>query len=151
VVATEPSEYLAIRNRLEDIYKQTAPREIELQSRTKHRDTQAQRAFLTLQQRVRELNELGCRLDLESEDLEHPDEIVPLDEVGREQLADEDWLFEQLNAGKLTSYSGQYIGVAGKQILGHNRSLKQLRDAVERERGIPPQRLLTFLVDSHTR
>jgi len=89
---------------------------------------------------------------LDFEDVERNQTHAPrwnlvFSEEFKEAIADDAWINDQFNAGALEAYSGEYIGVVGKKILGHNRDLDRLRDEVSKASGIRKGRIVTFFVD----
>jgi len=71
-------------------------------------------------------------------------------ELGPESMAiiaDEVWIDEQYNAGAFDDYSGEYIAVVDKKLLGHNKIVQELREAVSRATGIRMGRIVTDFID----
>ncbi len=62
-------------------------------------------------------------------------------------LADERWLNEQYNLGAFEAYRGEYVAAVERKLLGHGRSLRELRERLERETGFPASRIATVYVD----
>ncbi len=79
---------------------------------------------------------------------ELPDEIfLQLDGEGRAAQADVSWIDEEYNRGALENYSGEYIAVVAKKILGHGKDLNKLRNEVSTATGIAQSRIVTSLID----
>jgi hypothetical protein len=74
------------------------------------------------------------------------DLVMEFDEEGLAALADENWLNEGYSKGTFDEFCGEYIAVVNKQVLGHNKSLRKLREVVSAETGIPVDRIVTRLI-----
>lgn len=74
------------------------------------------------------------------------DLFMELDEEGQAALDDANWINEQYNSGGFDAYRGEYIAVVGKRVLGHSKSLFQLREDVTAATGIPASRIVTTLI-----
>jgi hypothetical protein len=82
---------------------------------------------------------------------ENGDLIADLDEEGLAALADSEWIDDQFNRGLMAPYYGEYVAVVNKVLLGHNKSLKALREQVVRETGYSVDRIVTSHVDRFDR
>jgi hypothetical protein len=89
----------------------------------------------------------ACR---ELED-ENGDLIADLDEEGLAAQADVAWIDEQFNQGLMAPYYGHWVAVVNKVLLGHDKSLKALRERVIRETGYSIDRIVTSHVDRFDR
>lgn len=79
---------------------------------------------------------------------DRPDDIyLELDAEGLAAQADVAWIDEEHNKGSFTAYLGEYIAVVGKQLLGHHKSLKVLRNQVSLATGHSPSRIVTTFIE----
>lgn len=79
-----------------------------------------------------------------------PDEIwLELDAESRAGLDDLRWIHEQDNRGVFDDYSGEWIAVVRKTLLGHDRRLAKLRAEVSAAHGIPSSRIVTTYINRH--
>jgi hypothetical protein len=65
-----------------------------------------------------------------------------------EVLEDWRWLFDELSAGHLEQYRGQFVAVCDKQVLGSGRDEPLLRQTVAAAHGMDPDRLVTMHLDA---
>lgn len=75
------------------------------------------------------------------------DIYLELDAEGLAAQADVAWIDEEHNKGSFTAYLGEYIAVVGKQLLGHHKSLKVLRNQVSQTTGHSPSRIVTTFIE----
>lgn len=79
-----------------------------------------------------------------------PGEIwLDLDAESRAGLEDVRWINEQYNRGAFDEYTGEWIAVVRKTLLGHDKSLMRLREAVSATHGIPVSRIVTTYINRH--
>lgn len=77
-----------------------------------------------------------------------PGEIwLDLDAESRAGLEDLRWIHEQYNRGAFDEYTGQWIAVVRKTLLGHDENLIRLREVVSATHGIPGSRIVTTFID----
>jgi small subunit ribosomal protein S1 len=77
------------------------------------------------------------------------DILLELNAEGLAAQADISWIDEQHNLGALHEFRGEYIAVVDKKILGHNRSLKKLREEVSNKTGFSGSRIVTSFIERH--
>jgi hypothetical protein len=65
----------------------------------------------------------------------------------KERLADRRWLNDQINDGAMDAYSGEFVAVVEKRMLGHHKNPHQLRKEVSESTGIPEERIVAIFVD----
>ena len=76
-----------------------------------------------------------------------PEEIfLELDKEGQAALEDMKWIEEQSNHGAFESYRGEYTAVAHKTLVGHDKSLKQLRKNASEATGLDVNRIVTTFI-----
>ncbi len=79
------------------------------------------------------------------------DIVLDLDFEGLAAQEDVAWIDDQYNLGALKAYRGEYIAVVGKQVLGHDKSLKALRNQVAGATGYSLSRIVTSFIDNPAR
>lgn len=73
--------------------------------------------------------------------------LLDLDAESRAGLEDVRWMHEQYNKGAFDEYSGEWIAVVRKTLLGHDESLARLREVVSATHGVPIKRIVTTYID----
>lgn len=77
---------------------------------------------------------------------EPKDELLELDAEGQRAMADLKWMHEQHLLGTFANFGGEYVGVYNLQLVGHDPSLKALRERMGREKSVPLDRLVTTYI-----
>lgn len=84
-------------------------------------------------------------------DVGEGDLFMVLNEEGRAALADEAWMEDQYNLGAFRPFRGEYVAVVEKKLLGHNKSLKKLREEVSKTTGYSIDRIVTIFIEDASR